>query len=94
MHKIIFALLIVSALSCNTNDSNATFTGFAAEKCGCCWGYEITLDNGDKVKADKFPEALNDVSARAFPFKANIDFNKNTVCPNVIEIVTFEEVPD
>lgn len=90
MKKTIFALLIVSALSCNNNDKNATFTGFSGDKCGCCWGYEITLENGEKVKADKFPESLNDISARAFPFEGSIEFVNNSFCPNVIEITSFK----
>lgn len=90
MKKIIFALLLFCA-SCRNDNYNATFTGFAAAKCYCCWGYEITLDNGDKVKADKFPESLNDFFTRTFPFEGNITYRPHIQCSDVIEIVEFSE---
>jgi hypothetical protein len=93
MYKLIlFGLMALT--SCNSPNYNATFTGFDGSKCACCWGYEITLDNGDTVKADKFPESLNDVSTRKYPFNATIEFKKSNNCVNIIEIESFEEVPN
>jgi len=46
---IIFALSFIScarqALTPENDGANATIIGFSSEKCACCWGYKIKLDN-------------------------------------------------
>ncbi len=90
-----YLVILISLLMCkcdeSTNDT-VTFTGFDSSKCGCCWGYEINLENGSKVKCDKFPLNLNLKESTKFPFKGKIEFIESSGCQNHIDITSFEIV--
>ncbi len=77
--------------SCGKSNYNATFTGFDYKKCLCCGGYEVTLDNGDKVLGVDVSESLGDASNKVFPFHATIEYVKSDGCDQVILIKKFEE---
>lgn len=57
MKKILFVILsiLTIASSCeknaNSHKSNAEIISFNSEKCLCCWGWTIIIEN-DTIKAD------------------------------------------
>lgn len=48
---LILSFIAFMAFSCSrsgsapVDDANATIIGFSSEKCACCWGYKIVLDD-------------------------------------------------
>ena len=49
-------VILFSITSClndkdDSNEIDAQIVGFIALKCGCCWGWEIEIDN-DTIKSD------------------------------------------
>ncbi len=87
--KLLTILFLILIISCSSSSKNATFTGFDSRKCGCCWGYEVTLCNGKKMKAGKFPANLNLTENIVFPFEGEIEYTMDSQCDNVIEITSF-----
>jgi hypothetical protein len=57
MKVITIALgFIIFFLSCDKNDkeANAQIIAFHAEKCMCCWGWDVKMGN-DTIKIDSIP---------------------------------------
>ncbi len=89
MNKLYIIFLLAFA-SCSKSNYNATFTGFEFRKCLCCGGYEVTLDNGEKVIGVDVSETLGDQGTKIFPFQANISYAKSEGCSNIILIKKIE----
>lgn len=57
--------------------TEAKVIGFVADKCFCCWGWEIEVGSGI-IKADSLP-GLNSLENVVFPFNAMITIGNKTI---------------
>lgn len=84
MKNILISIFFISfLLSCHKNSTikedvvNATIIGFAGEKCACCWGYKIKLDDAVFIPAMYLTREF--YLAEAFPL--GFELPQNTVYP-------------
>jgi hypothetical protein len=82
--RMTLALFLILAAGCEKNktfensDYNAEITGFTADKCFCCWGWEIKI--GDlTIKTDSLPDVSLIGYSISTPIPVRIETGKKKI---------------
>jgi hypothetical protein len=76
-----FGIACIAFVSCRKSANNTTISegeiiGFRAEKCLCCPGTLIKIDN-DTLQFEKFPEN-SPKFVKPYPYKVNLEWQRDT----------------